>query len=220
MTPNHNRDAANRRKCGVKKHRATSLHYDFRLEFEDVLLSWVVPDGPSYRAGEYRIAIRVGDHDPKYLPSERVIPPGSYGAGPIMLWDIGYWVPLPGYEDIREGMRNGCLRFMLDCCKLKGIWTLRRRTPMEPGEHTQIWDLIKEPDQFARSEDEPDILVEAPDSVSTGRTLEEIEQDDNLGTDDRGAFEQLTLPFPFEPQREYRNPSSSQEMSGDVDGSA
>jgi len=177
----HNRLAANRRRFAVKKHRATSLHYDLRFEFEDVLLSWALPDGPSDHAGACRIAIQVEDHNPRYMTSERVIPPGRRGAGPVMLWDEGFWIVLPGYEDIEECIRNGCLRFTLECHKLKGAWTLRRRSVACQGGRRQIWDLIKEDDQFARGADAPCILVEAPNSVSTDRSLEEIERDGNKG---------------------------------------
>lgn len=175
----HNRIAANRRRCVIKKHRATRLHYDLRLEFDGVLLSWALPEGPSYRAGECRIAIQVDDHNPRYMTSERVIPPGKRGAGPVMLWDEGFWIAFPGYGDIEECMRNGYLRFTLECHKLKGTWTLRRRPVACQGGRRQVWELIKEADQFARRADAPDILVEAPNSVSTGRSLEEIERNGN-----------------------------------------
>jgi bifunctional non-homologous end joining protein LigD len=182
----NNRLAANRRRCVIKKHRATRLHYDFRFEFEGILLSWVLEDGPSDRAGERRVAVRVEDHDLEYMISERVIPPGKYGAGPVMLWDEGTLILLPGYEDIRECLRNGCLRFTLECHKLKGNWTLRRRSKGCPGGRGEIWELIKDDDEFARGEGEPDILIEAPNSVSTGRTLEEIERDGNNRKGRRG----------------------------------
>jgi bifunctional non-homologous end joining protein LigD len=175
----NNRLAANQWRCVLKKHRATSLHYDFRIGYGGVLLSWVLREGPSCRAGERRVAIQVEDHDPEYMTSERVIPPGRYGTGPVMLWDEGILILLPGYEDIPECLRNGCLRFTLECHKLKGNWTFRRRSKRCRGGRGEVWELIKEADQFARREGAPDILVEAPNSVSTGRTLEEIEKDGN-----------------------------------------
>lgn len=167
------------RRCAIKKHRASRLHYDLRLEFDGVLLSWVIPEGPSCRAGERRMAIEVEDHDPKYLTTERVIPKGRYGAGPIMHWDGGSWVPLQGFENIAKGLQMGYLKFQFNCHKLKGIWTLRRRQAGCQNGRRPVWDLIKEPDAFASSADAPDIVVAEPNSISTGRTLEEIEQDGN-----------------------------------------
>ena len=195
----NNRLAANRRRSVIKKHRATRLHYDFRFEDGGVLISFVLPEGPSYRAGESRIAVRVEDHDPRYMRSERVIPRGGYGAGPVMLWDKGAISLLPGYENVQECLRNGCLRFTLECHKLKGNWTLYRHSNARPGGRGEVWELIKEEDQFARDEGAPDILVEAPNSVSTGRTLEEIEQDADRSTARRPPFDQLVLIFTFEP---------------------
>ena len=177
----HNLTAARLRKCAVKKHRASRLHYDVRLEFEGVLLSWAMPKGPSYCVGECRMAIEMELHDPEYISSERVIPKGMRGAGPVMQWDEGGWAPLPGYENIPESLENGCLKFTLYCKKLKGNWTLIRRPESCRGKAGPIWDLIKEEGEFGRSADAPDILVEAPNSVRTGRTLEEIERDGNAG---------------------------------------
>lgn len=182
-----NRIAASQRVCAIKKHRATRLHYDLRLEFEGVLLSWAIPEGPSYRTGERREAIEMEDHNPKYISSERVIPAGKPGAGPLMHWDEGRWAPLPGYEDIGESLRKGCLKFTLYCKKLKGNWMFLRRPGGCRGERRPVWDLIKEPDAFARSADAPNILVEAPNSISTGRTLEEIERDGNQGKGKRAS---------------------------------
>jgi bifunctional non-homologous end joining protein LigD len=195
----NNRLAANQRRCVIKKHRATSLHYDFRFVHSGALLSWVLRNGPSLRSGECRVAVQVDDHDPEYMASERVIPLGQYGAGPVMLWDEGILILLPGYEDVPECLRNGCLRFTLDCHKLRGRWILRRRSKACRGGRREVWELIKEADQFARDEGAPDILVEAPNSVSTGRTLEEIEQDADRSTAKCPPLHQLVLIFSFEP---------------------
>jgi bifunctional non-homologous end joining protein LigD len=115
-----------------------------------------------------------------------------------MLWDEGVLIPLPGYEDIPKCLRNGCLRFTLECHKLKGNWTLRRRSKPCRGGCGELWELIKEADQFARGEGAPDILVEAPNSVSTGRTLEEIEQDADRSLAKRPPLDQMALIFSFE----------------------
>ena len=195
----NNQLAANRLRCVIKKHRATKLHYDFRLRFGRTLLSWVLEDGPSDRPGEPRVAIRVHDHAPRYMISERVIPPGEYGAGPVMLWDEGTLILLPGCENVQECLKNGCLRFTLECHKLKGKWTFRRRSKTHPGGVGELWELTKDADEFARGEGEPDILIDAPNSVSTGRTLDEIEQDGNRGATKVPLVDQLLLIFTFEP---------------------
>ena len=175
-TSKHNREAANRRRYGMKEHLASRHHYDFRLGFESVLLSWVLPYGPSTCSGERRIAILVGDHPYEYLTSERVIPEGKYGAGPVLLWDEGFWITLPGYEDIPTCLSNGSLRFMLESHKLNGVWTLQRRRSVSPDRSNKNWDLIKELDPFASDKNIPDIMLSAPRSVLSGRTLDEVQQ--------------------------------------------
>jgi bifunctional non-homologous end joining protein LigD len=172
----HNRAAANQRLFSIKEHRATRLHYDLRLEFAGVLLSWAVPDGPTCCAGEPREAIEMPDHKRENIVFEGVIPEGMYGAGPVKCWDRGIWIPSPEYWDIEKGHRQGCLRFTLDGEKLKGSWMLLRRPSGCRSRREPIWDLIKEPDTFARHAGAPSILVEEPNSVTTGRTLAEIEQ--------------------------------------------
>jgi bifunctional non-homologous end joining protein LigD len=177
----HNRVAANQRPFSIKEHRATRHHYDLRLGFGGVLLSWALPKGPTYCAGVCREAIEMPDHKRENIAFEGVIPAHMHGAGPVMLWDIGIWVPLPGYWEIEEGLRQGCLRFALNGKKLKGNWMLLRRPSGCRSRREPVWDLIKEPDAFERSADAPSVQVEAPYSVSTGRTLEEIERDGNRG---------------------------------------
>jgi bifunctional non-homologous end joining protein LigD len=158
----------------MKKHDATRLHYDLRLGWNGVLKSFAIPFGPSDRAGDRREAIQVEDHRREYLGFEGVIEEGKYGAGTVMLWDIGMWEPLPEYADVDAGLRNGRLMFTLHGEKLKGAWSLIRRGPGLQNQRNPIWDLVKEPDSFARGDRRGSILEEAPDSVSTGRSLEEI----------------------------------------------
>ena len=178
----HNRAAANQRLFSIKEHRATRHHYDLRLELDGVLRSWAIPKGPTYCAGEPREAIEMPDHKRENIAFEGAIPAHMHGAGPVMLWDIGIWIPLPGYWNIARSLRQGCLRFALDGKKLKGNWMLLRRPSGCRNRREPVWDLIKEPDAFARSADTPSILLEAPNSVATGRrTLEQIEQDGNRG---------------------------------------
>jgi bifunctional non-homologous end joining protein LigD len=162
---------------GMKKHHATSLHYDLRLGWNGVLKSWAIPLGPSDRAGERREAIQVEDHRREYLSFEGVIQEGKYGAGTVMLWDSGMWEPLPECVDVDLSLLRGYLRFILYGEKLKGAWTLTRRDSRLQNQQKPIWDLIKEPDPFARNSCAGNIFEEAPNSVSTGRSLEEIRRD-------------------------------------------
>ena len=104
----------------VHKHAATRLHYDLRLEMDGVLRSWAVPKGPSRDPADKRLAVHVEDHPIEYGDFEGVIPEGNYGAGAVIVWDRGTWVPL---EDPAEGMKKGKLLFDLQGYKLRGRWT-------------------------------------------------------------------------------------------------
>ena len=107
----------------VQKHLASHLHYDFRLEWNGVLLSWAVPKGPSLNPADKRLAMQTEDHPFDYGTFEGVIPEG-YGAGIVMLWDRGTW--MPETDDVDAALRKGDLKFTLDGFKLKGSWVLVR----------------------------------------------------------------------------------------------
>src|SRR5262245_6764506 len=109
------------RRFVVQKHAARRLHYDFRLELHGVLVSWAVPRGPSFDPEEKRLAVHVEDHPVDYADFEGVIPAGNYGAGQVIVWDKGSWIPV---EDPDEGLRKGKLLFELRGYKLRGIWQL------------------------------------------------------------------------------------------------
>ena len=152
----------------VQKHAATRLHYDFRLEHDGVLWSWAVTRGPSLDPSEKRLAVHVEDHPLDYASFEGTIPKGEYGGGSVIVWDEGTWMP---EGDPDAGMKKGHLQFQLKGNKLNGAWHLVRLTP-RPGEKREIWLLIKSDDVFARPGE--DILEEAPESVKSGLTVEQV----------------------------------------------
>lgn len=146
----------------VQKHLASSLHYDFRLEHNGVLLSWAVPKGPSLNPKDKRLAMRVEDHPFDYAEFEGVIPSG-YGAGVVMLWDRGTWQPLD--DDVDRALEKGELKFALHGVKLKGSWVIVRL------KDSKTWLLIKHRDEWAG---EIDITTFAPRSVKSNLDFEGI----------------------------------------------
>ena len=146
----------------VQKHWASSLHYDFRLELAGSLKSWAVPKGPSLDPHVKRMAVQVEDHPLSYGDFEGVIPAKQYGAGRVIVWDSGVWVPT---MDPAQGFTEGKLKFELRGHKLKGRWTLVRMRGH--GEKQVAWLLIKERDEFEKSSVEYDITKALPDSVIT-----------------------------------------------------
>src|SRR6266576_447078 len=147
----------------VHMHAARRLHWDLRLEMDGVLSSWAVPKGPSPNRADKRLAVHVEDHPLEYGDFEGVIPDGNYGAGAVIVWDRGRWVPL---EDPDEGMKKGKLLFELHGYKLKGKWTLVK---LKKGE--KEWLLIKEKDSFVTTDSSPPL---PPESVLSGLTVEEL----------------------------------------------
>src|SRR6478735_8948788 len=145
----------------VQKHWATRLHYDFRLELDGTMKSWAVPKGPSYDPQDKRMAMPTEDHPIAYNKFEGTIPAGNYGAGKVIIWDKGTWVPL---EDPRKGYREGKLKFELRGHKLHGHWTLVRMKGRGNGREDP-WLLIKERDALARPAAEFSLVDEMPDSV-------------------------------------------------------
>ena len=154
----------------VQKHAARRLHYDLRLEIGDALASWAVTRGPSLVPGDKRLAVHVEDHPLDYADFEGEIPKGQYGGGEVIVWDRGRWEP---EGDPVRGLKKGRLDFTLEGAKLKGRWHLVRMGAKR-GEKHENWLLIKGSDEAARSEADPDILEEAPASVISGRTVEDI----------------------------------------------
>jgi len=157
----------------IQKHAASHEHYDFRLEWRGVLLSWAVPKGPSLDPSVKRLATHVEDHPVEYGGFEGVIPEGEYGGGTVMLWDRGTWTP--EVEDVDAALEKGDLKFTLSGKKLRGSWVLVRTKLGYGGSAKPQWLLIKHRDRYASTDD---ILAEKPRSVLTKRLLAEIARDE------------------------------------------
>jgi len=162
------RDAGEELSFVVQKHQATNLHYDFRLEWKGVLLSWAIPKGPSLDPSVKRLAMAVEDHPVEYGGFEGVIPEGQYGGGTVMVWDRGTWEPES--PDVDASLRDGELKFTLHGSKLKGSWVLVRTKPIGKSGRSS-WLLIKHKDRSASSRD---IVAEKPRSVLSKRRMAEI----------------------------------------------
>ena len=153
----------------VQKHRASHLHYDFRLEWNGALLSWAVPKGPSLDPSIKRLAMQVEDHPVDYANFEGVIPGGEYGAGTVMVWDTGTWEPESA--DVDAALRKGDLKFVLHGKKLKGSWALFRTRGYGSNQGRSSWLLIKHRDDYASPQD---VTIDEPQSVLTRRLLADI----------------------------------------------
>ena len=173
-TPEPAGRAAERRKGAlrfvVQKHAARRLHYDFRLELDGTLKSWAIPKGPSLDPADKRLAVHVEDHPVDYATFEGTIPADEYGGGHVIVWDRGTWVPL---NDPREGYRAGNLKFELQGEKLHGRFALVRMKSRSPSDKDN-WLLVKERDDDARP-GEGEVLTQGrPESVLSGRTLDDV----------------------------------------------
>jgi len=169
----------------VQKHDATRLHYDFRLEMDGVLKSWAVPKGPSLDPADKRLAMQVEDHPVSYFDFEGNIPQGNYGAGSVMVWDVGTWQPLspvpvqgkyvPGSEAEAAAMlAKGDLKFRLEGKKLNGDFALIKMRGRRSGSKGNEWLLIKKQDEYA----EPGYDIDEYDeSVLSKRSQAEIASD-------------------------------------------
>jgi bifunctional non-homologous end joining protein LigD len=165
------KSASDERIFVVQKHRATQLHYDFRLEFNGALLSWAVPKGPSPDPSVKRLAMQVEDHPIDYANFEGVIPEAEYGGGTVMVWDKGTWTPES--PDVSAALEKGDFKFTLHGKKLRGSWVLVR-TRGFGGSSKPTWLLIKHRDKFASTED---LAVKHPKSVLSNRLLADIARD-------------------------------------------
>jgi DNA ligase D-like protein (predicted 3'-phosphoesterase) len=160
----------------IQKHAASHLHYDFRLEVDGVLKSWAIPKGPSTNPKDKRLAVPTEDHPMAYADFEGVIPEGEYGAGTVLVWDTGQYrnltekkgVPIP----MAQAVDHGHVKIWLEGAKLKGGYALTRfRTGKD-----ESWLLVKADDAEADPSRNP--VAREPQSVLTGRTIEEIAASD------------------------------------------
>ena len=156
----------------IQKHRAKRLHYDLRLEVGDVLRSWAIPKGPSLDTKTKRLAVPTEDHPLEYIDFEGMIPEGEYGAGTVIVWDIGTYENTTRADGaavpIAEALERGHATFILSGEKLLGGYALTR-TGRGKNER---WILVKMKDDFARPD--LDILEAEPDSALTGRSVDEV----------------------------------------------
>jgi bifunctional non-homologous end joining protein LigD len=153
----------------VQHHLASRDHFDFRLEWHGVLLSWAVPKGPSYNTRDKRLAVQVEDHPVEYRNFEGTIPKGEYGGGTVMLWDEGNWEP---QADVDDGLDKGLLKFVLKGRRLKGKWAIIRLKPKKSRDENN-WLLLKEKDEYSRNDSG---ISGFTTSIRTGRTMKEIEE--------------------------------------------
>lgn len=157
----------------MHKHAARQLHYDFRLEIDGVLKSWAVPKGPSLNPADKHLAIRVEDHPYDYKDFEGVIAPGNYGAGTVMIWDEGTYIPINEKEEpisekrLLEELHKGKISFLLKGHKLKGHFSLIKMKGSSSQDH---WLLAKAKDAFASTED----ILMRDRSVKSDHTMGEI----------------------------------------------
>jgi len=157
----------------VQKHAASHLHYDFRLQIGDVLVSWAVPKGPSLDPSVKRLAVQTEDPPLEYLDFEGVIPEGDYGGGTVMIWDEGtiHWSETES-ESPEKMLEKGQLVFELEGKKLKGRFSLVKT---HYGKQKNSWLLMKGKDEHTCT---TDVLETEPDSTRSGRSLEEIARQD------------------------------------------
>src|SRR6195256_3596221 len=160
----------------VQKHDASRLHYDFRLAVSGVLASWAVPKGPSMNPADKRLAVRTEDHPLEYAKFEGVIPPGQYGAGTVMVWDLGRYEPLEN-RPLEERLAEGKIGIVLQGEKLRGGFTLvQLENRSMNSSRRDYWLLIKTRDEYADpSWDIESVLIDR--SVLTGRSLKEIKEE-------------------------------------------
>lgn len=157
----------------IQKHAATNLHYDLRLELDDVMKSWAVPKGPHPDPAVKRLAMQVEDHPVEYNAFEGTIPKGEYGGGTVMLWDRGWYEAEngDGEDAVRDGYKKGDLKIVFHGKRMKGSWVLVRTRGWGSASKPS-WLLIKHRDKYA--EPDGDLTEKYTTSIATRRTMEQI----------------------------------------------
>ncbi len=150
----------------MQKHQASHLHYDFRMKIKGVLKSWAIPKGPSMNPQEKRLAVAVEDHPLSYINFEGIIPEGEYGAGAVLVWDLGKYKTI-GEDGIEKQYKNGKMKFNLEGKKLKGGFALIQT---KIGGKDKNWLLIKEKDRYALKKD----ILKEEKSVKSGRKIKDL----------------------------------------------
>ena len=169
----------------IHKHKATSLHYDFRLEINGVMPSWSIPKGPTLDPSIKRLALPTTDHSLEYRHFEGVIPEGQYGAGPVMIWDQGTYIPeieitkgirkeihdrTEAEKAMKKGLKKGELKFQMHGKKLHGSFALVKTHGFGKKD---TWLMIKHNDEYVQKGYDAN---KENFSAQSGKTLEEIEQ--------------------------------------------
>lgn len=170
----------------IHKHKATNLHYDLRLEVGGKMPSWAIPKGPTLDPKLKRLSVRVGDHDLEYKKFEGKLPEGIEGAGPVMVWDKGFYYPevevekgarmqikdpIEGVKVMEAGLKNGEIKFFLEGKKFKGSFALIKTKNFPPGSTRDNWLLIKHKDKYFK---EGFDINDYNFSAKSGKSLEEI----------------------------------------------
>lgn len=196
----------------IQKHRATQLHYDFRLEWKGVLLSWAVPKGPSLDPTVKRLAMQVEDHPVEYASFEGVIPEGEYGGGTVMVWDEGTWES--EQPDVDAALAKGDLKFALHGKKLKGSWALVRTRGYggyRASEAKSSWLLIKHRDEYASTKD---VAIAKPFSAASGRLLADIARENGGDVEKAATADPPGVTQPSVPRTKRTSQGKSRKRRG------
>ncbi|MBI2545895.1 DNA ligase [Candidatus Woesearchaeota archaeon] len=157
----------------IQQHHARRIHYDFRIEVDGVLTSWVIPKGPSTDPEIKRLAVMTEDHPMEYANFEGIIPEGGYGAGSVIVWDNGTYENISRFENMKDAVKAGHIVIKITGKKLKGEFALMRMRARNPFEKEQ-WLFLKMKDGYAQPG--YDVTSEKPKSIVSGLTLEQLEK--------------------------------------------